>query len=274
MSYLSRLRDNFGFVCKSKVVFAFQLFLPKTEKNKAYAFVGRHGITPYPYKSALKWKQIKAEVFVDEQHNLPYVVHNGKKLYFPHGYDIERIQGLYKTLLAEQQLRAAHRYVDNYQELADYTLLDIGTAEGIFTLDAVEYIRQAYLFECDERWIEALEATFALWRSKIHIVKKYVSDVDDGDTIRLDTFLQDKNPDKIFLKMDIEGYEQKALRGAQQTLRNAKNVRCAVCTYHNTDDAAQISTWLAAHHFDCQFTEGYLFWDGELRKAVVRGQRR
>ena len=97
--------------------------------------------------------------------------------------------------------------MDSYEELKGETLLDIGAAEAVFTLDTIDYIDRAYLFECDEAWIEALEATFAPWNDKIMIVRKYVSDVDDDNNITLDTFFQDEGRpiDNLFLKMDIEG---------------------------------------------------------------------
>ena len=80
-------------------------------------------------------------------------------------------EAVYRGLLIEQDKRSAHRYVDSYEELKGKTLLDIGAAEAIFTLDTIECIDHAYLFECDESWIEALEATFAPYKEKITIVR-------------------------------------------------------------------------------------------------------
>ena len=88
---------------------------------------------------------------------------------------ISTAEAAYKGLLIEQDRRSAHRYVGSYEELRGKTLLDIGAAEAIFTLDTIEYINHAYLFECDEAWVEALNATFTPWKDKITIVRKYVS---------------------------------------------------------------------------------------------------
>ena len=51
-----------------------------------------------------------------------------------------------------------------------------------------------------------MEATFAPYKEKITIVRKYVSDVDEEDNITLDTFFRDEGKfiDNLFLKMDIE----------------------------------------------------------------------
>ena len=72
------------------------------------------------------------------------------------------------------------------------SLLDVGSAEGIFTLDVIDLIEHAYLFECDDEWVEALEATFLPWKDKITIVRKYVSDMDDENNTTLDSYFQVK----------------------------------------------------------------------------------
>lgn len=76
---------------------------------------------------------------VDNTNGLPYVFHNGRKLYFKRDM-LAFTEVAYRGLLIEQDKRSAHRYVDSYEELKGKTLLDIGAAEAIFTLDTIEYI--------------------------------------------------------------------------------------------------------------------------------------
>ena len=90
------------------------------------------------------------EVNVDNTNGLPYVYHNGKKLYFKRDM-LASAEAVYRGLLIEQDKRSAHRYVDSYEELKGKTLLDIGAAEAIFTLDTIECIDHAYLFECERK---------------------------------------------------------------------------------------------------------------------------
>jgi hypothetical protein len=131
------------------------------------------------------------------------------------------------------------------------------------------------LFECDDAWIAALNATFAPWRSKVSIIKKRVGDTNDSENITIDEFLQGKNTGNIFLKMDVEGYERNVLEGARQTLSgNGISINCAICTYHKSGDAEEISAMLSENSFESQFTEGFLFFEKELRKAVVRSKKR
>jgi hypothetical protein len=258
---------------KSKLTFLFSWLLPKTEENRALSFIGRHGLTSYPAPYSLEYKNRDTPVSVDKDKNLPYVLHNGKKLYFPKGYSANAVSTLYTSLITEQDARSAHRYVVSYNELKDKTLLDIGSAEGVFSLDTIDLVKHAYLFECETFWLEALKATFEPWSHKVTIIEKYVGDKTEGKFTTIDDFMKDKSLDNLFLKMDIEGAEQSALRGALNTLKNGKNVNLAVCTYHKPEDPKVISEFISALGFSYEFTPGMLFWGKRLSKALIRGKK-
>lgn len=179
----------------------------------------------------------------------------------------------YRGLCVEQGPRSAHRYVDSYDELDGKVLLDVGAAEAIFTLEVIERIRHAYVFECDPAWVEALEATFAPWRDKVTIVRQYVGDTDGDDSIRLDTFFADKPADNLFLKMDIEGSEQRALLGAEHLLATAPRLSGSVCLYHTHDAEQEITSMLHAHGLHTQITPGYMYFGNELRHGIARFTR-
>ena len=232
---------NFDLITKSKFVFLFQWILPKTEVNKALAFMGRYGLTSYPYPYMLEYRNINIIVEFDNEINLSYVLHNNKKLYFPITFNESKIIQTYRSLLIEQDIRAAHRYVESYSSLADKTLLDIGSAEGIFALDTIEFVKHVYLFEYEDYWYEPLKATFKPWGNKVTIIKKYINDFNDETNITIDDFLKGKQQDNLYLKMDIEGAEISALNGAANTLKNGVNIGLSVCTYHRPGDPEKIS---------------------------------
>lgn len=248
----------------------FGWMLPQTEKRKAYAFIGRHGIVSCPGDFMLKYKTTKINVLRDIEKNMSYVIHNGRKLYFPNNYTEKSLITLYRSLITEQDIESAHRYVVSYDELKDRTLLDIGSAEGIFSLDTIEYVKHVYLFECEEFWIEALNNTFEPWKDKVTIIRKYVGDKSEGNFTTIDDFMKDKSIDNLFLKMDIEGAEKSALKGASNTLANGKNNRLAVCVYHRDEDPEFISTLMQNMNYRTQFTNGYIYWANRLSKGVVR----
>lgn len=249
----------------------YSIVTPKTEKEQAYKAWSktRSCLTPYPYLWLGEYEQKFIDIHVDMENSLPFVMHHGKKLYF--GRDmIDDIPAMYKGLLVEQDERSAHRYVVSYSELTDKVLLDIGAAEAIFALDTIEYVNHAYLFECDERWLEALKATFAPWKEKVTIVRKYVSDINDENSVTLDFFFSEKQTDDLFLKMDIEGNERKALEGAKKLLRKAKNISGSVCIYHLHDDKNIIQKLLDDFSFITEIQSGYLIWGEEFRSAILR----
>jgi hypothetical protein len=82
--------------------------------------------------------------------------------------------------------------------------------------------------------------------------------------------MKDKSIDNLFLKMDIEGAEQSALRGAMNVLKNGKNIQLAVCVYHRDEDPAVISSAMQNIGYTTEFTKGYIYWGRRLSKAVVR----
>jgi len=74
--------------------------------------------------------------------------------------------------------------------------------------------------------------------------------VDSGATVQVETstiddLVRERNLDRIdFIKMDIEGAEVTALRGAEQTIRRFRP-RLAICVYHSIADFARIPAWIA-----------------------------
>ena len=272
-AFLGRLllfKRNFKENAKSKFIFLFHWLLPKTEKNKVYAYMGRYGLTSYPYKYAREYKNIEIAIKYDLDRKLPFVVHNGKKLFFPEFYDAKKITKDYRNLLIEQDIRSAHRYVRSYDELKDKILLDIGSAEGIFALDTIELVSHAYLFEYEDYWFASLEATFAPWKNKVTLVKKFVGEQTNETNTTIDDFLKDKNKDNLFLKMDIEGAEQSALSGSLNTLRSGRNIKLAVCTYHKKEDPGIISNLMSSLGYSFEFTEGFMYWQKRLSKGIIR----
>lgn len=245
---------------------------PNSKKLPYLKYQMLHGYTRYPYEFANQYLNMDIDVHTDEDCGLHYVMHRGsKRLYFPRKMAQKSIAGLYKALLIEQDVRHAHHYVDDLAEFRDKTLLDVGAAEGMISLDAIEEIKQVYMFECDNDWIEALEATFAPWQEKIRIIHKFVGNSNVGQFTTIDTFLKDKSHSDLFLKMDIEGAECSALEGAENLFGESTNLEFAICTYHRHSDVRMIPDFLSAHGCKFDFMPGYFYVGHGLRKAVVRG---
>jgi hypothetical protein len=261
---------HFNIIARGKLTYAFKFALPQNDINNAFSFIGKHGITSYPHSYSLEYKKREINVEVDAEKNLPFVDHHGKRLYFPEHFSPEKVRKDYRALLIEQDFRSAHRYVRAYEELQNRTLLDVGSAEGIFALDTISFTKHVIFFECMEYWQKPLQATFAEWSGKITFVKKFVGNKTSGDFVTLDDFLSDKERDNLFIKMDIEGAERLALEGAKLTLTSGKNIQLAVCTYHRKGDPEYMQNLMVGMGYTVEFSEGLMYWNKRLSKGVIR----
>lgn len=261
---------HFNIIVRGKFTYAFKFALPDTDETRAFSFIGRHGITSYPHLYSLEYRNRKVNVEVDADKKLPFVNHNGKRLYFPEHFSPEKVKKDYLALLIEQDTRSAHRYVRSYEELQNRTLLDVGSAEGIFALDTISFTKHVIFFECMEYWQKPLQATFAEWSDKVTFVKKFVGNKTSGDFVAIDDFLSGKEQDNLFIKMDIEGAERLALEGAKQTLTTGKNNQLAICTYHRISDPEYMQNVMESMGYSTEFSEGLIYWNKRVSKGVIR----
>lgn len=73
-----------------------------------------------------------------------------------------------------------------------------------------------------------------------HIVENSGKGTDQIETARLDSVINEK---VTFIKMDIEGAELEALKGAQDTIKKYKP-KLAVCVYHKPEDILEIPCYI------------------------------
>jgi hypothetical protein len=260
---------HFTIISKTKLHYIFHFLLPKSERNDALAFLGKHGLTSYIGDHVRKYKQLKVTVENDSARELLYVLHRGKKLFFPKHYDPNKVVKDYTALVIEQDENSAHRYVKRYDELKDFTLFDVGAAEGIFALDTIDFTKKVYLVECLEHWQEPLMATFEPWKEKVEIVKKYAGEKTNDQFIALDDLVLN-NTDKVFIKMDIEGAERYAIEGLKKTMSVNPNIQFSVCTYHRPDDPTLLEEKFKGNGFYTEFTKGFMYWNKRISKGIIR----
>ena len=253
----------------------YKIFEPQYPLLNYYRYLKENGYTHYPYEFAEKYLHMPVEIKKDETNGLFYVKHRGgdKRLYYPRRYTKAAIEKNYRALLIEQDINHPHHYVDSFDELEGKILLDIGSAEGFTSLDGIEKIKFAYLFEFEQDWIEALQATFKPWTNKVLIVDKYVGKSSTEISVSLNDFFKDKPKDNLFLKMDIEGAECEALEGAELLFNEATNLHFAICTYHKRNDKKQIASYLEAHHCSYSVRKGFMYVKHRLRPAIIHGNK-
>lgn len=228
-------------------------------------FVKKHGPAMFCYPEAEEKHYSLDDIYYDENIGLFYAFWRGKKMYFKRSYtDKETVLNYINNSYWEQSVKSPHRYLaENFNVENKDVILDIGAAEGNFTLEVIDKLQKAYLFECDPEWIEALNYTFADYRDKICIVPKYVSDKNSEKEITIDNFCRENGITELgMIKMDIEGAEIRALKGAKRMLHTGCIKKCAVCVYHNVDDAKRIEKLLP------NYTKTYV--DGYIMSAIWR----
>lgn len=228
------------------------------------------------------YSDLNVKVNFSAEKKLPYVIDDGKKLFFPQNRSEERVKDNYIALLKEQDEKSPHRYlvtedidmVKKMHERGDYIrLFEFGAAEAMFSLKLVEYVDELYLFECNEEWMEALNETFKPWKDKVVIVNKYVGNYNDESHITLDSFMNEieiKENCYNIVKMDIEGAEIAALEGMKKFMSREQAFNLYVCTYHRQDDENKVKK--ICKEYDISTNKGYFcfFADPEYSAPFVR----
>ncbi|MBN1181855.1 MAG: hypothetical protein JXB49_06180 [Bacteroidales bacterium] len=244
----------------------------KSRKGISYSFV-------FPYKFVFDYDHNSINVYKDERTGLFYVIHKGKKLYYSRIYQSEdAVKRAYNKISIEQDQKSPHRYInDDFNVEENDVVIDIGAAEGNFSLEVVEKASALYIIEGDTDWIEALNATFGPWKDKVHIISKYISDVDNEKWATLDN-LFGVTPVN-FIKIDAEGDELLILRSSSKVFSINSFLKLLVCTYHKKNDAKVIAGILDNYHFRYSYSDGYMLniYDKlsppYFRRGLIRAQK-
>lgn len=179
------------------------------------------------------------------------------------GYDItlwHDTMGIIIDFVEEQ-----YKYRDIVEAMPGDVVIDAGACYGDTALYFSEKTKGAdvYSFEFLPENLEVFNQNLALnpqYAKNVHLVKSpigdvsgaklygiphgpgtYISNVKQENAIELeivsiDDFVERNHIEKVdFIKMDIEGSEAAALRGAIRTIRKHKP-KLAICAYHKPDD--------------------------------------
>lgn len=222
------------------------------------------------------------EVHKDSDNGLLYSFWQGKKIYLSSVYKNPNDAKAYLcTLCKEQDVNSPHCY--NIDKLDFYNtdiFIDGGAAEGFLALQVIDMVKHVYLVECDKEWVEALKLTFEPYKDKVTIIEKWLDEADSENTVSIDTLvLNNKNMDKIIVKMDIEGKETDVIKGMEKLIDSDIDMTCIICTYHKSGDEDIIHDFFEQRGFDITFANGYMFFpygeiiEPELRKAVLTARK-
>ena len=226
------------------------------------------------------------EVHIDKTCNLPYInfkTIEGKerKMYYPrNGYMQMQLPDGKKyihNVLREQVPTSPHLYVKGTHKVNEGdVLIDAGVCEGNFALRYADICSKIYLFEPDKRWFEPLYYSLKDCWEKVAFIPKFVGESTRGGVVAIDDAVKVPGGSKIFLKMDIEGAEPSALRGAKKILTTNK-VKASICSYHHSEDIIKIKAVLRNCGYRVAASDGYMvliydkdIWEtADFRKGIV-----
>lgn len=273
---------NHVYFIKNKLLDYYKIRKYDDEIKDVLDYLNKHSLDIFNYNFKDKYDVLEVDVDYDETVQMFYVLYNGKRMYFSSKFETkESVIKYYRFILEEQDEQSPHRYlIDKMQVNKGDIVVDAGTAEGNFALDIIDVAAKVYLIEMDPDWVKALNQTFKDYQDKVVIISKCLSDIDDENNATLDHLFEDVDID--FLKMDIEGFEVKALNGAKKFLSKVNPIKLDICTYHNYNDYYDIQALLTEHNYYIEPSKGYMFYQNEAKytdnephlvKGLIRGYK-
>ncbi|MDE6603087.1 MAG: FkbM family methyltransferase [Lachnospiraceae bacterium] len=231
-------------------------------------YLQTNDLQTFNYDFTEKYRNLEIEIQFDENCSMYFVYHNGKRLYFSKSLKSrERAAEYYRSILIEQDAGSPHKYTDENFGVEDGdVVVDIGVAEGNFSLQIVDRVSKLYIIESDDEWIEALRETFRNYGDKVIIIKKFITSINLGKYATLDQLIEEP---VNFIKMDIEGNEWDALLGAEKLIARSNDLKCAICAYHGDFDEILIKNILMKYGMEISVTEGYMWFFGTVRQTYV-----
>ena len=242
--------------------------------------IKKNGLNIISNKLKNDYDQEKIQVDYDSEKKMKYVKFDyNKKIFFKKKWSTKRIQKAFNQLLIEQDENSPHRYLTKKFNVNKNTVVaDIGCAEANFSLDIVDKVKHIYLFETNNIWEEPLKSTFEKYRDKVTIVNKKFSSKDSSSSINGSKFLKDKGVN--FIKIDVDGYEEEVMSNLESIIRESREIKIALCTYHAQEDFDKYSHILQSYGFEVSNSNGYMifYWDKNLvfpylRRGVIRAQK-
>jgi hypothetical protein len=267
--------NKIGEYTSKKVIINYYGKVQKTqneEVNVVVKFLKNNSFNLFPYEFTKKYKNLKIEIFTDQDTGLKYALWDNKRLYFKRSCTEKIAKEIFMSLKIEQDIESPHRYFDDDFQVSENDIVaDVGAAEGEFSLSIIEKVKKIYIFEADPELLEALQATFAPWKEKVFIVNKYVSNKTEAECVTLDYFFKDQEIPN-FIKVDIEGAEYDLIQGGKKTLSTNKDMKVILASYHKHNDDKILSEEIQKFGFQTTFSKGYMLslWDGVLKEPYLR----
>lgn len=226
----------------------------------------RHGrLSMFPYEKVREFPAV--EVCFDQARKLPYVVHDGKRIYYPATWGTGTITYNYISSVAVEGIlgegclsKSPHNYLDACFPVKDGAVVcDFGAAEGLVGLHFAERASRIIIGECDEKWFAPLKATFEPYAGKTVFLTEPLGMGGERDAcsrILSEMVAEMGSGIPFFLKFDIEGAERFAMRDAAGFFKSQSDVTVACAAYHRQDDAQVLEKQFNEWGYETAFSDG------------------
>jgi hypothetical protein len=243
----------------------------------------------FPYRNIKQMGDVVSGY--DSIKKLPYVIHKNRRLYFAAYFSEEGALRDYKNFIETENIlgggymeKAPHQYQsESFHVKENDILLDVGCAEALFTLDMIDKVKKAILFESDSNWFEPLKATFEkeIISGKVVLIEKNVDKDNSKKSVTLCSALEKEEYESLFIKMDIEGNEPEVVKSCEKLMKTDKDIRFSCCTYHKKEDADILQSVFESNGYQTAFSDGYMLFDRDkhirypyFRKGIIRAERK
>ena len=208
----------------------------------------------------------KAAICIDKieeghENNTIYIKRCPKPIFYPKMFPINLLnQVIVETLYSDNW-----HYYEIPQTFVNKNdiVVDCGAAEGLFSLLVSPRCKKLYIIEPLPVFIKCLEETFET-NDNVEILPLAISDIEanarlsingissnlvnegngiDVTVTTLDKLFYEKEIPITYIKIDLEGHDYKAIKGAEELIRKNKP-KIAITTYHNPEHEQQIRIYL------------------------------
>ncbi|MBC6369015.1 hypothetical protein [Algoriphagus sp. AK58] len=244
----------------------------RTKQGNVYydegKYLQRNGLKIFPYNFEKKYRVEDINLYYMNQY--PYFVYLGKHLFLPKEFDEQKSMKYSNQILLEQDDYSPHKYMSSLFTIdRNDVIVDIGCGDGNFSLEHIETVREAFLFEIDQKWKKPLELTFNPWKEKVHI--SFVS-LEKGSNSVESTLMSSLELKNIIFKIDVDGAERKILSLLDTLFPKLGSIKVAICTYHQANDAEDFEKWFIDRGFRTEFSDNYMlfYYDKSIKEPFFR----
>lgn len=134
------------------------------------------------------------------------------------------------------------KHVTDFEVLVDCGAYTGDTIESFIDAMHGKY-RKIYAYEPDERYYNIASQYIKDKKLNVQLAQKAVGECSGNGNIPIVSLDEDINEKITWIKMDIEGYELSALRGAKKLIQKYRP-KLTICLYHNVQDIYEIPLYL------------------------------